>query len=67
MIWEPEGGPVHSVTNVDPTLLHTSSLFAFIAQWHLPEVTWGMPTDDGAPGVSLYAPDGSRASAQSTP
>jgi methyltransferase of ATP-grasp peptide maturase system len=65
-VWEPEGGPVHSVTSVDPTLLHTSSLFAFVAQWHLPEVTWGLLTDDGAPGVHLWAPDGSRASVQST-
>lgn len=72
LIWEPEGGPAHSVTSVDPTLLHTNSLFAFVAQWyllggHLPEVTWGLLTDDGAPGVHLWAPDGSRASVQSTP
>ncbi|MGH3721663.1 MAG: hypothetical protein ACRDRI_23015 [Pseudonocardiaceae bacterium] len=65
-IWEPDGEPVRSVTGVDPTLLHTSSLFGFVAQWHLPEVTWGRLTDDGTPGIRLSAPDGSRASVHST-
>ncbi|MGH3770607.1 MAG: methyltransferase domain-containing protein [Pseudonocardiaceae bacterium] len=66
-IWEPDSEPVHSVTGVNPTLLHTSSLFGFVAQWHLPEVTWGQLTDDGTPGIRLCAPDGSRASVHSTP
>ncbi|MGH3753329.1 MAG: methyltransferase domain-containing protein [Pseudonocardiaceae bacterium] len=66
VIWEPEGTPVESVTGVDPTLLHSDSLFGFIAQWHLPDVTWGQLTDDGAPGIHLSAPDGSRASVPST-
>jgi methyltransferase of ATP-grasp peptide maturase system len=74
---EPDGAPAHSLTTVDPTLLHTSSVFGFVAQWHLlgghllgghlPEVTWGLLTDDGAPGVRLRASDGSRASVHATP
>ncbi|MGH3856163.1 MAG: hypothetical protein ACRDR6_22280, partial [Pseudonocardiaceae bacterium] len=65
-IWAPESEPAHSVTGVNPTLLHTSSLFGFVAQWHLPEVTWGQLTDDGTPGIHLRAPDGSRASVRGT-
>ncbi|MBV9141514.1 MAG: methyltransferase domain-containing protein [Pseudonocardiales bacterium] len=73
---EPEGEPMHSVTTVDPTLLHTSSLFGFVAQWHLlggasaeghlPEVAWSMLTDNGASSVHLQASDGSRASVHAT-
>lgn len=65
-IWEPAGEPVDSATEVDPTLLHSDSLFGFVAQWHLPDVTWGQMTDDGAAGIRLLAPDGSRASIRST-
>ncbi|MGH3980444.1 MAG: hypothetical protein ACRDRZ_15800, partial [Pseudonocardiaceae bacterium] len=38
----------------------------FVAQWHLPEVTWGQMTEDGETGIHLWAPDGSRASVRST-
>lgn len=53
--------PVNSFTQVDPTLIR-DGLFAFVAQWHLPEATWGVMADDGGE-VSTYlsTPDGSRA------
>ncbi len=66
LIWESGGVPVRSVTQVDPALLYSDCVFGFVAQWHLPEVTWGQLTDDGAPGIHLAAPDGSRASVQRT-
>ena len=62
LIWESDNEPVHSVTQVDPALLHSDDVFGFVAQWHLPDVTWGQLTDDGSPGIHLWAPDGSRAS-----
>ncbi len=66
LIWGPEGTPVESVTDVDPMLLQSDSLFGFVAQWHLPDVTWVQLTDDGVSGIHLWAPDGSRASVCST-
>ncbi|MGQ0779299.1 MAG: methyltransferase domain-containing protein [Pseudonocardiales bacterium] len=67
LIWQPEGEPVESVTEVDPALLSSDGMFGFVAQWHLPDATWGQLTDEGMPGIHLWAPDGSRASISSTP
>ncbi len=67
VIWEPEGEPGQSLTEVDPTLLHTDGLFGFVAQWHLPGISRGQLTEDCEPGIHLRAPDGSRASVRSTP
>ncbi|MGH3811695.1 MAG: methyltransferase domain-containing protein [Pseudonocardiaceae bacterium] len=50
-----------------PMLLRQSSEFSFVVQWHLPDTTWGPVNQDGAAGVQLTAPDGSRAAARSTP
>jgi hypothetical protein len=57
---------VHSVSAVDPKLLRYDGQFGFVAQWHLPDVTWGPGTADGEFGIQLYAPDGSRALARSS-
>lgn len=65
-IWETEDAPVQSISEVDPALLQSSHEFGFVAQWHLPDLTWGPTTEDGEAGVHLRAPDGSRASAQAT-
>ncbi|MGH3797269.1 MAG: ATP-grasp peptide maturase system methyltransferase [Pseudonocardiaceae bacterium] len=59
--------PVESVSAVDPTLVSSDGLFAFVAQWHLPDVTWGPATEDGEAAIHLWAPDGSRASIRTTP
>ncbi|MGH3826606.1 MAG: methyltransferase domain-containing protein [Pseudonocardiaceae bacterium] len=60
--------PVDSVSVVDPKLLRYDGPFGFLAQWHLPGVTWGPVTStDGEFGIQLYAPDGSRALARSSP
>ncbi|MGH3800702.1 MAG: methyltransferase domain-containing protein [Pseudonocardiaceae bacterium] len=67
VIWEPEGERVESLTDVDPTLLHTDGLLGFVAQWHLPEVSRGPLTEDCEPGIHLRAPNGSRASVRSAP
>ncbi|MGH3841827.1 MAG: hypothetical protein ACRDS0_10340 [Pseudonocardiaceae bacterium] len=42
-------------------------LIGFIAQWHLPDVTWGPATQNGSAAIHLWAPDGSRASIGCTP
>jgi methyltransferase of ATP-grasp peptide maturase system len=57
--------PVDSVSAVDPALL-SDGLFGFVAQWHLPDVTWGPTPDNGAAAIHLWAPDGSRAVARTT-
>lgn len=67
VVWEVEGDPVESVTDIDPTFLRSHSLFSFVTQWHLPDVTWGQITENGTPGIQLWAPDGSRAAVHSTP
>jgi hypothetical protein len=59
--------PVHSVSAVDPKLLRYDGQFGFVAQWHLPDITWGPVTTDDEFGIQLYAPDGSRALARSSP
>ena len=59
--------PVESTSEVDPKLLRYDGPFGFVAQWHLPGVTWGPLTDNGEFGIQLYAPDGSRATAGSNP
>ncbi len=61
-IWETDDAPVESVTQIDPTGLEYNGEFGFVAQWHLPDVTWSPATEDGGAGVHLRAPDGSRAS-----
>jgi hypothetical protein len=33
------------------------SLVSFVAQWHLPDVTWGPTTENGTPATHLWAPD----------
>ena len=59
-LW-PDGEPVDSFTLVDPALMR-DWLFAFVAQWHLPAVTWGITTDDdGRPSIHLTGQDGSTA------
>jgi methyltransferase of ATP-grasp peptide maturase system len=65
-IWETDDTPVESVSGLDPALLPSNHEFGFVAQWHLPDVTWGPTTEDGAAGVHLRAPDGSRASVYGT-
>lgn len=62
----PNDDPVESTSTVDPLLLRQSSEFSFVVQWHLPGATWGPISQDGAEGVQLSAPDGSRATARST-
>jgi protein-L-isoaspartate O-methyltransferase len=59
--------PVHSLSAVDPKLLRYDGQFGFVAQWHLPDVTWGPVTADSEFGIQLYAPDGSHALARSSP
>lgn len=59
--------PVESVSDVDPKLLRYDGQFGFIAQWHLPDVTWGPLIEDGQFGIQLYAPDGSCATARNNP
>lgn len=59
--------PVESVTPLDPTLISSDGLVGFVAQWHLPDVTWGPATENGTAGIQLWAPDGSRASVRSIP
>jgi methyltransferase of ATP-grasp peptide maturase system len=59
--------PVESVTQLDPTLIPSDSLVGFVAQWHLPHVTWGPATENGTAAIHLWAPDGSRASVRSIP
>jgi methyltransferase of ATP-grasp peptide maturase system len=65
-LWETDDEPVESVSQVDPAQLQWNSDFGFVAQWHLPDVTWIPTTEDGEAGVHLRAQDGSRASARST-
>ncbi|MGH4017454.1 MAG: hypothetical protein ACRDSL_26735 [Pseudonocardiaceae bacterium] len=48
-------------------LLPSNGLFGFVAQWHLPEVTWGHMIENEAATIHLSGPDGSRASVLSTP
>ena len=62
----PDDDPVESTSTVDPMLLRQSSEFSFVAQWHLPDTTWGPVTKNGARGVQLTASDGSRAAALGT-
>jgi len=59
--------PVESISEVDPKLLRYDGQFGFVAQWHLPDVTWGPLTENGEFGIQLYAPDGSRAIVRSSP
>ncbi|MGH3754743.1 MAG: methyltransferase domain-containing protein [Pseudonocardiaceae bacterium] len=59
--------PVESTSEVDPKLLRYDGQFGFVAQWHLPGVTWGPLTENGEFGIQLFAPDGSRATARSSP
>ncbi len=59
--------PVKSVTRLDPTLILSDGLVSFVAQWHLPDVTWGPATKNGTAAIHLWAPDGSRASVRSIP
>jgi hypothetical protein len=63
VVWATDDKPVTSVSQVDPAALHYGNEFAFVVQWHLPDVTWTPATEDGQAGVHLRAPDGSRASA----
>ena len=65
-LWETDDEPVESVSQVNPAQLQWSSDFGFVAQWHLPDVTWIPTTEDGEAGVHLRAQDGSRASARAT-
>jgi Protein-L-isoaspartate(D-aspartate) O-methyltransferase (PCMT) len=60
-----DGEPVSSLTQVDPALLQDGP-FAFVAQWHLPELNGGAMADDGEPAVHLFAPDGSTAIVRSS-
>jgi len=66
LLWETDDEPVESVSQVDPAQLQWNGDFGFVAQWHLPDVTWIPTTEDGDAGVHLRAQDGSRASARST-
>jgi hypothetical protein len=59
--------PVYSVSAVDPKLLRYDGKFGFVAQWHLPDVTWSPASAEGEFGIQLYAPDGSRALARRSP
>ncbi|MBV9011451.1 MAG: methyltransferase domain-containing protein [Pseudonocardiales bacterium] len=59
--------PVYSVSAVDPKLLRYDGKFGFVAQWYLPDVTWGPASAEGEFGLQLYAPDGSRALARRSP
>lgn len=59
--------PVESTSEVDPKLLRYDGQFSFVAQWHLPGITWGPLTENDEFGIQLYAPDGSRAIARSSP
>jgi hypothetical protein len=59
--------PVESITRLDPAPIPSDSLVSFVAQWHLPDVTWGPTTENGTPATHLWAPDRSRASACSSP
>lgn len=61
--WETDDAPEESVSQVDPTQLPWNGEFGFVAQWHLPDVTWVPATEDGEAGVHLRGADGSRASA----
>ncbi|MEO7193494.1 MAG: methyltransferase domain-containing protein [Pseudonocardiaceae bacterium] len=55
---------VHSVSDVDPELLHSNGHVGFVTQWHLPGVTFRYAHgDDGQTGIQLDAPDGSIARA----
>ncbi len=48
------------MTSIDPAPLAMHSLFGFIVQWHLPDVTRAHTVgDDGQPVVDLVADDGS--------
>ncbi|MGH4016360.1 MAG: ATP-grasp peptide maturase system methyltransferase [Pseudonocardiaceae bacterium] len=58
--------PVESVSAVDPALVSSDGLFGFVAQWHLPDVTWGPATEHGEAAIHLWAPDGSRAAVRTT-
>jgi protein-L-isoaspartate(D-aspartate) O-methyltransferase len=55
--------PTTSHTQLDPSLLQTSSPFSFVAQWHLPGIMQGLSTDPehDHTSLSLSAPDGSYA------
>ena len=65
-IWETDDTPVESVSELDPALLQSNHEFGFVAQWHLPDVTWGPSTEDGRAGIHLRAASGSRASVTAT-
>ncbi len=53
------------MSRLDPTLISSDGLVGFVAQWHLPGVTWGPDTANGS--IHLWASDGSRASIRCTP
>ncbi|MGH3625558.1 MAG: methyltransferase domain-containing protein, partial [Sciscionella sp.] len=61
-VWETDDAPVESTSLLNPASLQYNGEFGFVAQWHLPDVTWGPVTEDGEAGVLLRASDGSRAS-----
>lgn len=65
-VWCTDDEPVESISQVDPLALQYGSAFGFVAQWHLPDVTWHSATEDGQAGVYLRAQDGSRASIYAT-
>lgn len=60
--WTTDDPPVVAETSVAPEVLAPGHDFRFVAQWHLPDVTWSPSTADGRPGLSLRASDGSRTS-----
>ncbi|MGH3813643.1 MAG: methyltransferase domain-containing protein [Pseudonocardiaceae bacterium] len=66
LVWEADGEPVDSVTEVDPMLLQSDRHVGCVVQWHLPDASWGQLAENGAASIHLSAPDGSRASVRST-
>ncbi len=55
---------VYSLSDVDPKLLQDDGHVGFVAQWHLPDVTFRYAHgDDGQTGIQLDTPDGSIAQA----
>jgi methyltransferase of ATP-grasp peptide maturase system len=65
-VWSTDDKPTESVSQVDPLTLQYGNAFAFVVQWHCPDVIWHPSTEDGQIGVQLHASDGSRASAYAT-